>query len=101
MVVEEPTIREVAEWAEELDRVHGRSALRFARAEPRRRVLAYLRGLLSLVERKNGWQLAEEAGERTTDGMQHLLSTAEWDAEAMRDDLVAYVRKHLADPGAI
>ncbi len=101
MSVEEPTIGEIAEWAEALTEVHGRIAPRFARAEPRRRALAYLRGLLSPVERKNGWQLAEEAGERTPDGMQRLLSTAEWDADAVREDLVAYVREHLADPGAI
>lgn len=101
MSVEEPTIGEVVGWAEELDRVHARIGPRFARVEPRQRALAYLRGLLSPVERKNGWQLAEEAGERAPDGMQRLLSTAEWDADAVRDDLVAYVREHLADPGAI
>jgi hypothetical protein len=89
MAVEEPTLREVAEWAKELDRVHARIGPQFARAEPRRRALAYLRGLLSPIERKNGWQLAEEAGERTPDGMQRLLSTAEWDADTVRDDLVA------------
>src|SRR6266581_3373344 len=58
-------------------------------------------GLLSSVERKNGWQLAEEAGEATPDGMQRLLSTAHWDADTVRDDLIAYVKEHLADPGAI
>lgn len=101
MSAEEPTIGEVAEWTEELDWVHARIGPRFARAEPRRRALAYLRGLLSPIERKNSWQLAEEAGERTPDGMQRLLSTAEWDVDEVRDDLVAYVREHLADPGAI
>jgi SRSO17 transposase len=99
--VAEPTIREVAEWAEELDQVHARIGPRFARSEPRQRALAYLRGLLSPIERKNGWQLAEEAGEQTPDGIQRLLSTAGWDADAVRDDLVAYVCDHLADPAAI
>jgi SRSO17 transposase len=101
MSAEEPTLGEIAEWAEELAQVHARIGPRFARAEPRRRALAYLRGLLSPVERKNGWQLAEEAGEQTPDGMQRLLSTAEWDADAVRDDLVTYVHEHLADPAAI
>jgi hypothetical protein len=55
--------------------------------------------LLSHTEGKNGWQLAEEAGERTPDGMQRLLGAARWDA--VRHDLVAYVREHLADPAAI
>src|SRR5258708_26724282 len=65
------------------------------------RALAYLKGLLSPAERKNGWQLAEEAGERTPDGMQRLVNAARWDADAVRDDLVAYVREHLSDPAAL
>ncbi|HUY75686.1 MAG TPA: transposase, partial [Ktedonobacterales bacterium] len=85
----------------ELAQLHRRIAPRFARAEPRQRALAYLQGLLSPVERKNGWQLAEEAGEVSPDGMQRLLNTAHWDADAVRDDLVAYVREHLGEPGAI
>ena len=69
----------------------------FARAEPRRRVLAYLKGLLSHTECKNGWQLAEALGEGGLQGMQRLLNAADWDAEAVRDDLQAYVLEHLAD----
>ena len=63
-------IEEVQAWAVGLEALHARIAPRFARTEPRRRVLAYLRGLLDNVGRKNGWQLAEHAGERTPDGMQ-------------------------------
>jgi hypothetical protein len=58
-------IEEVQAWAAGLQALHARIAGRFGRAEPRRRVLAYLRGLLGNVGRKNGWQLAEHAGERT------------------------------------
>ena len=76
-------------WAAELDAVAAPLAPRFERAEPRQRVVAYLTGLLSTAERKNGWQLAARAGEATPDGMQRLLSTAQWDADAVRDDLVA------------
>ena len=54
---------EVARWAEGIKRVHECIAGRFRRPEPRRRALEYLRGLLSPVERKNGWQLAEQAGD--------------------------------------
>ena len=97
----EPLIEEIEGWAHELDALHSRIAPRFERAEPRRRSLAYLKGLLSHAERKNGWQLAEEAGERTPDGMQRLLNASRWDVDAVRDDLVAYVREHLADPAAI
>ena len=78
-----------------------RIALRFGRAEPRRRAGAYLRGLLAPVERRNGWQLAEAAGDATPDGMQEFLSRARWDADAVRDDLQGYAVEHLADPGAV
>ena len=94
-------IEEVQGWAAGLDALHTRIAPRFARAEPRRRVLAYLRGLLGNVGRKNGWQLAEHAGEATPDGMQRLLATADWDPDGVRDDLRAYVVEHLGDPGAV
>jgi hypothetical protein len=80
-------IEEVRAWAVGLEALHARIAPRFARAEPRRRMLAYLRGLLGNVGRKNGWQLAEHAGEATPDGMQRLLATADWDPDLVRDDL--------------
>ena len=51
-------VAEVARWAEGIEKVHECIAGRFRRPEPRRRVLDYLGGLLSVVERKNGWQLA-------------------------------------------
>src|SRR5215218_7927748 len=94
-------IEEVQAWAAGLDALQARIAPRFARAEPRRRVLSYLRGLLGPVGRKNGWQLAEHAGERTPDGMQRLLATADWNPDLVRDDLRAYVLEHLGDPGAV
>ena len=88
-------------WAAELDALHGRIAGRFARAEPRERAAAYLRGLLAGVERKNGWQLAEHAGEATPDGMQRLLSSARWDPDELRDDLREYVVERLGAPDAV
>jgi DDE superfamily endonuclease len=98
---EAAAIEEVKAWAAGLEVLHARIAGRFVRAEPRRRALAYLRGLLSSVGRKNGWQLAEHAGERTPDGMQRLPATAGWDPDLVRDDLRAYVVEHLGDPGAV
>jgi len=62
-------VAEVARWADGIEQVHECIAGRFRRSEPRRRALAYLRGLLSPVERKNGWQLAESAGDATPDGV--------------------------------
>ena len=79
-------VAEVARWAKGIEGVHECIAGRFRRPEPRRRALDYLRGLLSPVERKNGWQLAEQAGDATpypTNGVQHLLSTCVWDADLL------------------
>ena len=84
-----------------MPRVAARLGPRFAREDARLRAQAYLRGLLSPVERKNGWQLAEAAGDRTPYAIQHLLGRAEWDAEAVRDDLRAYVVEQLGDDQAI
>ena len=80
-------VAEVRDWAAGLEEVHARIAGAFARAEPRARVLAYLRGLLGQLERKNGWTLAEAAGEVSPDGMQRLLRTADWNADAVRGEL--------------
>ena len=88
-------------WSRALDALAARIAPRFTRAEPRRRALAYLRGLLMPLERKNGWQLAEAAGDATPGGVQDFLSRMRWDAEAVRDDLRAYVVEHLGDPDAV
>ena len=85
----------MAHWAEGIEQVHSGIAGRFRRPEPRRRVLDYLRGLVSSVERKNGWQLAEQAGDATPDGVQRLLSTYRWDADLVRDDLRDYVVEQL------
>ena len=74
---------------------------RFGRVEPRRRVGAYLRGLLAGLERKNGWTLAEHAGAVSPDGMQRLLRTAGWDVDGVRDDLRGYVLDELGDPAGV
>jgi SRSO17 transposase len=94
-------VAQMMRWQEELGAVQARIAPRFARPEVRARVGPYLAALLGPVERRNGWQLAEQMGEATPDGVQRLLRTARWDAEAVRDDLRAYVVEHLADPGAV
>jgi SRSO17 transposase len=84
-------------WSEALEKLHGRIARRFARSEARERAWRYLLGLLGRVERKNGWQLAEAIGEDEPLGVQRLLNSAKWDADAVRDDLREYVMEHLGD----
>src|SRR5918998_877366 len=88
---------DVGVWSAELDRLHARIAGRFTRAEPRRRARQYLSGLVAGLDRKNGWTLAEQAGDVSPDGMQRLLRWADWDVDAVRDDVRDYVVEHLGD----
>jgi SRSO17 transposase len=91
-MVDRKTVRS---WTGELNALNERIAPHFSRSEVRGRAHDYLRGLLSGVERKNSWQLAEVAGNTTPYGLQHLLGRANWDADTLRDDLREYVLEHL------
>jgi len=88
-------------WRREFDELVLRVGGRFARVEPRRRMAAFLRGLLAGLPRVNCWSIAEHAGERCPRGMQRMLSSAVWDEAGMRDDLREYVLEHFADPAAV
>ena len=88
-------------WKRELLRAHGWIADLFVRSEPRALSLAYLQGLLSGWERKNGWQLAEWMEEAAPYRVQHLLDRARWEADAARDKLRHYVVEELSSPDAV
>jgi SRSO17 transposase len=88
-------------WRAGFEDMFSRIAGRFCRVEPRRRCRAYLLGLLGQVERKNGWQVAEYAGDERPDGMQRLLNHYRWDADQVRDDLRGYIAERLGEPGGI
>jgi SRSO17 transposase len=94
-------VEEVHGWGMALAEVGQRLAPHFARAEARQQTMAYLRGLLSPIERKNSWQLAEVVGAANPYGFQHLLGRAAWDVDAVRDELRAYIAEHLGDPDAV
>ena len=91
----------LAGWKRELLRAHSLIAGLFARSEARGRSLAYMQGLLSGCERKNGWQMAEWMGEASPYAMQHLLDRASWDADAARDRVREYVVEALGSPDAV
>src|SRR5713226_10499929 len=88
-------------WTAHFQDVCERIGPSFARSETRSRAQAYLRGLLSPLERKNGWQLAEEAGESTPYAMQYLLDRAVWESDRIRDELREYVCEKLGDAKAV
>jgi SRSO17 transposase len=73
----------------------------FVRPESHKRALIYVQGLMSSVERKNGWQMAEVMAEATPYALQHLLDRAKWDCDGMRDELRAYVLDTLASPNGV
>ena len=78
----------------------GRFAERFPRVESRRRMAGYVRGLLGELERKNGWSLAEAAGDTGPEGMQRLLNSYSWDTDGLRDDVRAVVIEAIGDSEA-
>lgn len=92
-------MEEIADgWSGLFDDFVARFAGLFGRVEPRRRMVSYLRGLLSETERKNGWTLAEGAGDTGPQGMQRLLNYYLWDADALRDKVRDAVVEHIGDP---
>ena len=78
-----------------------RIAPRFSRYEPLRHAAGLMLGMISGLDRKNCWTIAEHRGDGSPDGLQHLLSRAQWDADAVRDDLRDYVVDAFGDPGAV
>ena len=92
---------DLAAWVAGLNDLFALVAGRFPRVEPRLRARAYVRGLLAPLASKNGWTLAEAAGDSTPDGMQRLLNRAAWDADGARDDVRGYVVRHLGDADGV
>ena len=90
-----------AAWIEPFNEMFAQVAGVFAEAASRRRARAYLLGLLSQAERKNGWTIAELAGDWSPARMQRLLNFYAWDEDAARDALRSYAVRNLGDPGAV
>src|SRR3954453_9175553 len=94
-------LEDVRDWGQQLDEVARRIGARSPRSETRDRVRAYLVGLLGPVQRKNAWQVAEQIGDADPYGLQYLMGRADWDPDAVRDDLRGYVVEALGDPDAV
>lgn len=94
-------IDQLKEWASDFEAFHARFAHLFNRSEVRAQLAKYLRGLLSRVDRKNTWQMAEAVGDQTPDGMQRFLYRTEWDADEARDILQQVVIEEFGDEDGI
>jgi SRSO17 transposase len=90
------------DWARTLDEVKERLGILFGRVEPRLAAFSYVDGLLSGIERKTGWQLAERVGDPGPWRIQAVLGRGRWDAEAARDLVRTYVIEKLgAEDGVL
>ncbi|MFE5138379.1 transposase [Streptomyces fagopyri] len=94
-------LADVRSWADELGRLQDPFVHRFSRTEPRETALAYMRGLIGPLERKNGWTLVEQAGHGASDRIHRLLNRIEWEADEVLDDVREYVVEHLGDRDAV
>lgn len=95
------TREDLDEWESGLERVLARIRPLFYRTEPKKHAEQYVRGLLSPLARKNGWTIAEQAGEAGPAALQRLLNLSPWDVDALLEINREYAMEHLADPGAI
>jgi len=94
-------VGEVARWTEELDAIVERIGVHFSHLRVIERACSYLQGLLSPLERKNSWQVAESGGEVTPSRMQNLLHRSIWNQDGVRDELASYVAEQLGDRQAV
>jgi SRSO17 transposase len=92
---------DVGVWREHFDTAFARIAGRFGRVEPRLRARSFLLGLLSDVDTRSCWQLAEQAGDASPHAMQRLLGEAVWDADRVCDDVRSYVADELGEPDGV
>ena len=95
------TPEELKQWTADFEDFQARFAPFFARSEPRRAAQQYLRGLLASVQRKNCWQMAEVVGEEDPQSLQRLLYSAQWDEDAVRDELLRFVIERFGDEAGI
>jgi SRSO17 transposase len=81
--------------AANLGELHGRLRPCFRRVGPFRQAERYIAALMSDLPRKNGWTIAEHAGDPTPDRTQRLLNHAVWDHDAATGVIRRYVTEHL------
>ena len=88
-------------WERELSALKERLSPAFRRRELQETGAAFLDGLLSGIERKTGWLMAEHAGFERPYRMQSLLGRSSWSADELRDRVREYVIDALGDPEGV
>jgi SRSO17 transposase len=95
------TVEQVQGWDDDFREFFLRFSHWFSRADIRWQAFKYLRGLLAPIERRNGWTIAEQAGDATPDAMQGLMCSPCFDRDAVRDEVRTAVVAALGDPGGV
>lgn len=95
------TVEQVQGWDEAFQEFFLEFSHHFGRVETRWQARKYLRGLMTPIERRNGWTLAEHAGDGTPDSMQALLCSPCFDRDAVRDAVRARIVAEIGDPGGV
>lgn len=91
----------LSHWSDTLKSFQSRIGRYFARSEARQSAFDYLQALMSPVERKNGWQMAEQVGHKAPYQFQHLLGRAQWEADEVTQEIQQYVIESLGQEGGI
>lgn len=78
-----------------MDEYHERFERFFPRSEPREQSLKYMKGLIAAPDRRNGWELAEMAGDRCPDRVQRLMYRNNWDLEGVLDEHIRFCNEHF------
>ncbi len=92
---------DIEAWEASLEGLFSRVTECFRSDESATQARRYLTGLLSGVERKNGWTLAEHAGDPAPHKMQRLLNSYAWNADMMRNVIRSYILENLSEPDGV
>ena len=91
----------ISDWSHALADLKEFIAPAFKRSEQSGSAGVFIDGLLSGVERKTGWMLAEEAGLAQPYRIQSLLGRSSWSADTLCERVRRYAIEALGDPDGV
>jgi SRSO17 transposase len=92
---------QLSEWDRALRSLIGRVGCLFFRPEPREVFTGLVEGLLSDLEKKNSWTLAQRAGHTHPGRMQSFLCRGAWSAQGLEAEVRRYLVEELGSPEAV
>jgi len=95
------TLEDLKDWRTDFEEYVARFAEIYPRPQTRAHASEYVLGLMSPLERKNGWRLAEHAGHSSPDELQRLLYRSTWSSEQALDVMLEFVNERFGVSDAI